>query len=89
MVDPIVAVATITAGTGLWLAATGRPFRGWPHWPLEGATLRVAGAYDLLGSLFVIGLSLAGGKGLAFVTYAVLTLAFVAVLKVVPKLKTR
>jgi hypothetical protein len=58
-----------------------------PKWPLEGATLRVAGAYDLLGSLFVIGLSLAGGGGLAFVTYAVLTLAFVAVISVAPKLK--
>ena len=82
MVDPIIVLAGWTAGIGLWLLVTGRPFRGLPKWPLEGATLRVVGAYDLLGSLFVIGLSLAGGKGLAFVTYAVLTLAFVAVMQV-------
>jgi hypothetical protein len=55
-----------------------------PEWPLKGASLRVVGAYDLLGSLFVIGLSVAGGKGLAFVTYAVLTLAFVAIVQVAP-----
>jgi hypothetical protein len=87
MVDPIIVVAAGTAGLGLWVLVTGRTFRGLPKWPLEGATLRVAGAYDLLGSLFVIGLSLAGGGGLAFVTYAVLTLAFVAVISVAPKLK--
>jgi hypothetical protein len=87
MVDPIVVIAATTAAMGLWVLTTGRTFRGWPKWPLEGATLRVAGGYDLVGSLVVIGLSLAGGKGLAFVTYAVLTLALVAVVQVAPKLK--
>jgi hypothetical protein len=87
VVDPIIVVAAYTAGVGLWLLVTGRPFRGLPKWPLQVASLRVVGAYDLLGSLFVIGISLAGGKGLAFVTYAVLTLAFVAVVQVATKLK--
>lgn len=87
MVDPIIVVAAYTAGVGLWLLVTGHPFRGLPRWQLKGNTLRVAGAYDLLGSLFVIGIALAGGKGLAFVTYAVLTLAFVAVIQIAPKLK--
>ena len=87
MVDPMIVVPTVTAGLGLWLLVTGRPVRGLRKWPLEGATLRVAGAYDLLGSLFVIGLALAGGKGLAFLTYAVLSLAFVAVVLAATKLK--
>jgi hypothetical protein len=87
MVDPMLVFPASSAGIGLWILVTGRPFRGLPKWPLEGATLRVAGAYDLLGSLFVICISLAGGKGLAFVTYAVLTLAFVAVMQVAQRHK--
>jgi hypothetical protein len=83
------AVAIPSAGLGLWLLVTGRTFRDLPKWPLEGTTLRVAGAYEFLGSLFVIGIAMAGGKGLAFITYAVLTLAFVAVVLGVPKLKPR
>jgi hypothetical protein len=86
MVDPLIVVPAATAGIGLWVLATGRRFRGLPKWPIEGSTLRVVGAYDLLGSLFVIGVVLAGGKGLAFVTYAVLALALAAVLTVAPKL---
>jgi hypothetical protein len=89
MVDPIIVVAAATAGLGLWVLVAGRTFRGLPKWPLEGTTLRVAGAYELIGSLFVIGLALAGGKGLAFVTYAVLSLAVVAVVLGVPKLNPR
>ena len=87
MVDPIIVIAAGTAGLGAWLLMTGRTFLGLPKWPLEGATLRIAGIYDLLGSLFVIALSMAGNKGFAFLTYAVLSLAFVAVVLVVPKLK--
>jgi hypothetical protein len=87
MVDPIVVVAAATAGIGLWVLVTGRTFRGWPKWPLEGATFRVAGAYDLLGSLLVIGLAMTGLNGFAFGTYAVLSSAFVAVVLVAPKLK--
>jgi hypothetical protein len=84
---PMLAVAIPSAALGMWLLVTGRTFRGSPKWQLEGTSLRVVGAYDLLGSLFVIGLALAGGKGLAFVTYAVLTLAFVAIVQVAPKPK--
>jgi len=87
MVDPLIVLPAATAGIGLWVLVTGRRFRGLPGWPIEGSTLRVVGAYDLLGSLFVIGLVLAGGKGLAFVTYAVLSLAVAAVVAVAPKLK--
>jgi len=83
----MLAVAIPSAALGLWLLVTGRTFRGLPKWPLKGNTLRLAGAYDLLGSLFVIGLALSGGEGLAFVTYAVMTLAFVAVVQVAPRLK--
>jgi hypothetical protein len=84
---PMLAVAIPSAALGLWLLVTGRTFRGVPKWQLEGTSLRVVGAYDLLGSLFVIGIAVAGGKGLAFVTYAVLTLAFVAIVQVAPKPK--
>jgi uncharacterized membrane protein len=87
MVDPMIVIPAGTACLGMWVLVTGRTFRGLPKWPLEGTSLRVAGVYDLVGSLFVIGISLAGGKGLAFITYAVLTLAFVAVVQGVPKLK--
>jgi hypothetical protein len=87
MVDPIIVVAAATAGIGLWVLVTGRTFRGLPKWSLEGARLRVAGIYDLLGSLLVIGLAIAGNRGFAFVTYGVLTLAFVVVVLVAPRLK--
>lgn len=87
MVDPIIVMAACTAGIGLWVLVTGRTFRGLPKWPLEGTTLRVAGIYDLLGSLLVMGLAMAGNRGFAFVTYAVLSLAFAAVVLVAPKLR--
>lgn len=89
MVSPIIVPAFMTAGAGLWLIATGRPFWGYPKWPLQRTTLRVVGAYDLLGSLLVIGLAIAGKGGLAFVTYAVLTLVLVGVVKAAPNLKLR
>ena len=60
---PMLAVAIPSASLGLWLLVTGRTFRGVPKWQLEGTSLRVVGAYDLLGSLFVIVIALAGGKG--------------------------
>jgi len=87
MVDPILVVASATAALGLWVLVTGRTVRGLPQWPLEGSTLRLSGAYDLLGSLFVVGLSIAGQRGLAFVTYAILTLTLAAVIAVASKLK--
>jgi hypothetical protein len=87
MVDPIIVVAAGTAGIGLWLLATGRTFRGLPRWPVAGARLRWAGAYDLLGSLLVIVLAVAVSDGVAFVTYAILSLGFVAVLLVAPRVK--
>jgi hypothetical protein len=88
MVDPITILAAISGGIGLWILVTGRDFRGYPKWPFKGKTLRVVGAYDLLGSLVVIALAQAGNKGFAFLTYAVLSLALVVVVTVVPKLKS-
>ena len=87
MVDPIIVIPAATAGIGFWVLVTGRTFRGLPRWPLEGASLRLAGAYDLLGSLVVLGLAVGGNIGLAFLTYAVLALAFVAIVTGASKLK--
>jgi len=86
MVDPLIVIPAATAGVGFWVLVTGRTLRGVPRWPLEGASLRLAGAYDLLGSLVVLGLAVAGNVGLAFLTYAVLALVLVATVTVASKL---
>jgi hypothetical protein len=87
VIQPIIVIPAATAGIGLWVLVTGRTFRGLPGWPLDGASLRLAGAYDLLGSLVVVALAVAGKVGLAFVTYAVLTLVLAAMVTVASRLK--
>jgi len=74
MVDPIIWIASATAGLSVWVVVTGRPLQGLPQWRLDGAALRAAGVCGLLGSLVVIGLALTGNAGFAFVSYAVLAI---------------
>jgi hypothetical protein len=87
MLDPMIVIPAATAGLGAWVLVTGRPFLGLPRWPLQGAVLRGAGAYGLLDGLFVIGLTLAGYEGFAFVAYALLALAFAAFVVMTRKVK--
>ena len=75
--------AVATAAVGLWLVVTGRRVHDWPGWPFGGRALRLAGAYCLLGSLFVVGLALTGNEGFAFVIYAGLALTLAATTRVV------
>lgn len=88
MPDPMIVIPAATAGMGARVLLVGRPFLGLPRWPLEGARLRSAGAYCLLASLLAIALALAGFSGLAFVAYALLTLAFAAFVVVSRKVKS-
>ena len=89
MVDPIIGVAACTAGLGLWVAVTGRAFRGLPKWPLQGAALRAAGVYDVLGSLVAIGLAVSGSHALAFGVYALMGLVLVSAIALAPRLESR
>jgi hypothetical protein len=75
--------AVATAALGLWVVVTGRRLHNWPGWPVDGRALRLAGAYDLLGSLIVVGLALTGNEGFAFLIYAGLALTLAAATRVV------
>ena len=75
--------AAATAAVGFWVVVTGRRLHNWPGWPGEHRALRLAGAYCLLGSLFVVGLALTGNEGFAFLIYAGLALTLAAATRVV------
>jgi hypothetical protein len=76
-------LAVATAALGLWVVVTGRRLHNWPGWPGERRALRLAGAYCLLGSLFVVGLALTGNEGFAFLIYAGLALTLAAATRIV------
>jgi uncharacterized membrane protein YidH (DUF202 family) len=70
MVNPMIIIPVATAVLGLWVLVTGRPVARWPSRPL-GSKLRVWAATDLVLSVAVVGLAMAGNTGLAFLLYAV------------------
>lgn len=78
MVDPLVICALATAGFGLWELVAGRPLPHLPGWHLNPRATRWAGAYTFAASLLVFVLALTHHSGIAFVTYAILVLAFAA-----------
>ena len=82
-INMLAVIAVATAALGLWVVVTGRRLHNWPGWPVDGRALRLAGAYDLLGSLFVVGLALTGNEGFAFLIYAGLALTLAAATRVV------
>jgi vacuolar-type H+-ATPase subunit I/STV1 len=82
-INVLAVFAVATAVVGLWVVVTGRRLHNWPGWPFDGRALRLAGAYCLLGSLFVVGLTLTGNEGFAFLIYAGLALTLAATTRVV------
>ena len=85
MVNYLVIISLATAGLGLWEIVTGRPLLGAAGWPLQVRATRWAGAYTLTVSLVVAALALSYPSGLAFVTYAILMLAFAATVQLTRK----
>lgn len=83
MNDPVVAIAGVSAVLGLWALLTGRGLGAWPGWALHGRSFRMAGAYTLLMSVLVIAVALNRHDGIAFLIYAVLSLALVVTLQVI------
>jgi hypothetical protein len=81
--SPLVVLGVATAGVGLCVLLTGRRFRDWPRWPIEGLALRLAGAYCLVGALLVVALAVTRNVGFAFLLYALLALALAATTQVV------
>lgn len=82
-INMLAVFAVATAAVGLWIVVTGHRLHNWPGWPFDGRALRLAGAYCLLGSLFVVGLALTGNEGFAFLIYAGLALTLAAATRVV------
>ena len=82
-INVLAVLAVASAAVGLWVVVTGRRLHNWPGWPGERRALRLAGAYCLLGSLFVVGLALTGNEGFAFLIYAGLALTLAAATRVV------
>jgi hypothetical protein len=68
-------LATVTGLIGLWTFVTGRPLLGVPQWPLTGRALRLAGAITAVECSLVVILAVTRGSGIAFVVYAIGSLA--------------
>jgi hypothetical protein len=71
----LIALTIVTGLVGLWTFVTGRPLLGVPHWPVSGRALRVLGAVTVAECLLVLILAVTRGDGIAFVTYAMGSLA--------------
>jgi hypothetical protein len=82
-INVLAVLAVATSVAGLWVVVTGRRLHDWPAWPFDGRALRLAGAYCLLGSLFVVALALTGNEGFAFLIYAGQALTLAATTRVV------
>jgi hypothetical protein len=87
MNDPMVAIAGVTGVLGLWTLLVGRPFRNWPYMALDTRTFRLTGAYSVVVSLVVIALALGHHDGIAFLTYAALSLLLVVTTQVLSNRK--
>jgi hypothetical protein len=85
MVNFFVIFALAMAGLGLWELTTGRTLFGSARWPLSHRATRWGGAYTLTGSLVVVVLAVTYSYGIAFMTYAILVLAFAATVQVTRK----
>lgn len=66
----MIVIPIATAALGLWVLVTGRPVARWPSRPL-GSKLRLWATADVLASVAVVALAVAGNTGLAFLLYAV------------------
>jgi hypothetical protein len=89
MVNFFVIFALAMAGLGLWELTTGRTLFGSVRWPLSHRATRWGGAYTLTGSLVVVVLAVTYSYGIAFMTYAILVLAFVVTVRVISMRETR
>jgi hypothetical protein len=83
MSDPMIAIAGVSAVLSLWALITGRGLGAWPGWVLKGRAFRLAAAYTFVISVLAIALALTHHDGIAFVTYAVLTLVLVVAIQVI------
>ncbi|MDQ2923789.1 MAG: hypothetical protein M3Q90_05800 [Candidatus Dormibacteraeota bacterium] len=83
MVDPILLVATATAGLGLWELLTGRPLFGRPGWIRSATGVRLVGAYSLALSLVVVTLLVTRPGGLPFLTFGIGVLILGATVQIV------
>jgi hypothetical protein len=76
MIDPLVMFPLATAVFGMWELVDGRPLRGSKRWPLNRRATRWGGAYTFAGGLLAVALVLTHHSAIAFMTYAVMVLAF-------------
>lgn len=82
MSDPMVGLAAAWATLGLWGALTGRRLLAWPGWGLDARAIRIVGAYQVLTSILVIAVALSHHDFIAFLIYAVLSLALAVTLQI-------
>jgi hypothetical protein len=86
---PLVIFALATAGLGLWELVTGRPLFGAARWPLNPRATRWGGAYTFAGSFVVVVLAVTYSSGIAFMTYAIVALAFAGTVEVSRRRRAR
>ena len=82
MFDPILDVAIVTAGLGLWELLVGRPVFGRPGWARSATGIRLVGGYSLALSLVVVTLSVTRPGGIPFMTFGIGVLILVATVQI-------
>jgi hypothetical protein len=82
MVDPMVGFPLAMAALGVYEFVAARPLHGSIRWALSPRGTRWAGACTFAASLLTVALMVTHHSGIAFMTFALLTLAFAATAEV-------
>ena len=82
MVDPMAGFPLAMGALGVYEFVAARPLRGSTWWALSRRGTRWAGAHTFAASLLAVALLMTHHSGIAFMTFAVLTLAFAATAEV-------
>jgi hypothetical protein len=89
MVNWMIVVPLLVAAMGLWELVTGRPLYAAARWPLGQRATRWGGVYALVTGLLVVVLAVTYSSGIAFVTFAILSIAFGGTIELTRRRRTR
>jgi hypothetical protein len=89
MINWMIVVPLLVAALGLSELVTGRPLYGAARWPLGQRATRWVGVYTLVTGLVVVVLAVTDSSGIAFVTFAVLSISFGTTIELTRRRRTR